>query len=402
MKVDLHKLFILLWIFLSWGLIVISRLGETTNQVILKILIPLVLFAVLFLEKFKVKFNTSIIIYVVFTFWTFASIFYTVNMEMTLGYIQILIGNILIWYLTYRILNNIRNINSFLLVLGLTFLFHGFLGFILPSENETSIRTQGIYPNPNALGFVMWYGIVIFTYFYLISQKRKYKLVFMVILFFLIWVLIFTASRKSFLATIFTFLIFFYYRNIRNIKKLLIFIPIILVSYFFLSNYILNETPLGTRLDSEYIERSTDFRKELISEGISFFIEHPFIGIGLGSFTSYSSSGMMSHNDYIEILSSTGIIGLLIYMCIFWLFFNESKFLLQYRETHIFGIASRAFLVGYLILGMGRPAFLDPVAMIVFAAFQGMVEFKSRKIKNDLINKKNLANDNSLKMISDH
>ena len=71
-------------------------------------------------------------------------------------------------------------------------------------------------------------------------------------------------------------------------------------------------------------------------------------------------------------------------MLIFFIFFKQAKVLLRYKETYHWGVMSISFLVGYLILGMGRPAFLDPVAIIVFASFQGMVQYEEDKIRKGI------------------
>ena len=334
MKLNLNTIFILIWFILSWGTIIMALTGEVMNQIILKAVIPLLFFIVFFLEKFKLKFNLSLIAFIVFLLWAALSVFYTVNMELTLKYLQQVLGNVLLWYLTFRLLSNFQNKKTFFLILGLAFLLHAFLGLVTPAENELSNRMKGIFTNANALGFAMWYGIIIFLYFYITSRIKMQKLIISGIVIFLIGILLYTGSRKSFSAALISISIVFIYTNIRHFKRVLLFTPIIIFVYIFFTNTILSETPLGERLDPEYVERSAEFRAELVTEGITFFIDHPFMGIGLGSFTSYATSGKMSHNDYIEVLASTGIIGFLTYMLIFFIFFKQAKVLLRYKETY--------------------------------------------------------------------
>ncbi len=56
-----------------------------------------------------------------------------------------------------------------------------------------------------------------------------------------------------------------------------------------------------------------DVRLHLSELGLELWRERPIAGIGLGHFMMYNSKRMMSHNDYIETLSGTGLIGFIIY-----------------------------------------------------------------------------------------
>jgi len=92
----------------------------------------------------------------------------------------------------------------------------------------------------------------------------------------------------------------------------------------------------------------------------------------------------MSHNDFIEILSSMGLIGLLIYLGIFFLFFKDIRFLIRFKNTNKVGAIATSFIAGYLVLAMGHPAFLSPVSILVFASFQALIEHEVNRVESKI------------------
>lgn len=371
-----NRVAIILWFFLSWGLIVATR-NPQLNQLVLKVLIPLIVICIVVIERKFIWSNVSLLLYIVFFSWCCLSIVYTANHSMTFRYLQVILGNICVWYAAYRLTVHIKDSDSMLLILGGTFIFHAIMGIITPPlvyGNEEFGRAAGMYKNPNALGFSMWYGIVIFSYFVGNTRQRMYKLLFIVAVLLCIWVMFSTGSRKNVLALLvfFTFLIYYLSKSKFRLS-ILFFLLIGIFSYQFFLDFLLKETAVGARLIEGTLERGAVHRTELVEEGLNLFFQYPIIGVGLGSFTSFSSSGLMAHNDYIEILSSTGIIGFFIYLPIFWFFYKDCQILRKNRSTFKFAIIASSFLFGYLVLGMGRPAFLDPFSIIVFGSIQSLV-----------------------------
>jgi O-antigen ligase len=59
---------------------------------------------------------------------------------------------------------------------------------------------------------------------------------------------------------------------------------------------------------------SAQERQALMGRAVEVAFHHPFIGIGMGNFNEYSSSGKVAHNSYIEIAAELGWTGLVAYM----------------------------------------------------------------------------------------
>jgi len=122
----------------------------------------------------------------------------------------------------------------------------------------------------------------------------------------------------------------------------------------------------GDRLASNFAATSTEFntsegasRNEIWRASAKMFAAHPILGVGLGGYwigitTYHQASGVMTpqeaHNDYLELLSSGGLIGLAIGV---WFavmviretrknLFHESGFLRAARVGAVLGIAGVA------------------------------------------------------------
>lgn len=75
---------------------------------------------------------------------------------------------------------------------------------------------------------------------------------------------------------------------------------------------------------------SDNLRAELIRYGLELFAENPLLGYGLNNYQLFHWSGLYSHNNYIEVLVSLGIMGFLIYYSIF---INSTIALLKKRKN---------------------------------------------------------------------
>jgi len=164
---------------------------------------------------------------------------------------------------------------------------------------------------------------------------------------------------------------------------------IVTISFGVLFDWLVEHTVVGARLNADSLERGTEGRTNLVWEGLGFFLSSPIVGIGLGCFTTFSSTGMMAHNDYVEILASMGLPAMLIYAGIFVDFFKKCWVLHKNHYLEKLYLVAISFGVGYLFLGLGRPAFLDAFAMFMLAFYQGLItkaynDYKQEEYYEDL------------------
>ena len=365
-----------LWLLVSFGLIVLNLFKELKIMVLYGI-IPLCFFVILYLERKIDISNKSLNQYLFFLIWSSIGVFYGPNLDKTINYLSILLGNVVLWYSIYRFVTEGASNVKLLLLLCVSMFYHIYNGVVTPVEVVEKLgygRATGMFTNSNALGFMMWYSIVSCTFLiYLIKKRLIWKAALLGVIGLCIWILLSSGSRKSAIAVVifgFTFL----FLISKSTKKILALggIGVLSLIYISFGEQLLGATALGQRIDADNVERSGEHRFELISEGVTFFVNNPLLGIGLGSFTYYSEHKKMAHNDYIEVLASTGLFGFLIYILLYYFFYKNNRVLMKHEDTHKLGALLQAFLVGFLFLNMGRPAFLDPVAIMIFAFFHSL------------------------------
>jgi O-antigen ligase len=369
---------IIVWWFFSFAVVLVSKF-EAFNQIVLKGVVPFTF--LLLIGKnggFSLK-NRGFVLYVVLFLWACLSLIFTINMDMTLKYLQMMLGNIIIWYIVITIIEKSTSVQQLLIPLFIILVIHMYFGFsIVPDEdvpaNSAGARAQGLSSNANALGFFMWYGVVVAYLLFLISRKLLFKILYIAAIALMVVVLLKSGSRKSLIALVVFFVSLMIFSGKKSNYALLIFLGIVVViSFGFLYDWLVEHTVVGARLNSESLERGTEGRSNLVMEGLGMFFSSPIVGIGLGCFTSFSSSGLMAHNDYIEIIASMGLPAILIYAFIFVDYFKKCWELRRNPQIFKLTLVAIAFGVGYLFLGLGRPAFLDAFAIFMLAFFQGLV-----------------------------
>ena len=390
LRIPKFSFHLVLWWFLAFGLILGTRFPIVT-QIVLNGFIPLLLIMIIIRDRgIKVQ-GKGLILYFILLCWGCVSMLYTINMDMTLGYLHVMVGNVILWYIVSRIVMNVDSLKQLLIPLLLVFIVHAYYGIVTPitidvsPDKEVIERAQGLTTNANGLGILLWYGIVVSAWLVLISKGFLMKAVYVGAALLLIYVLLTTGSRKCFIALILFAISFLLFANKKGNYGVFILVGLLFVlAYSTVYDFIMNHTALGARVNSDLLESGTEGRYNLITEGWKLFLSSPVVGIALGSFTSYSPSGMMAHNDYIEILASMGLPALILYLSIYFDYFRKCIYLRRYGNVPNFVIIGISFVIAFLFLGMGRPSFLDPQAIFVFAFFDSVA---TKLYKENILNK---------------
>lgn len=174
--------------------------------------------------------------------------------------------------------------------------------------------------NVNTVGYN--FGIVsMFVMWWYCNDKKWYKLVLFVM--FAIAMLL-TGSKKVIIVLLLDALLLFFFDRNHASRWLKFGIGIILASYLIFDVPVFYEI-IGIRIESMIdtlfygrsagiYSYSTDVRDRMIQEGVQLFLDRPLFGGGWNVFWANTSTGYdYSHNNYIELLCSFGLIGTLIY-----------------------------------------------------------------------------------------
>ncbi len=259
--------------------------------------------------------------------------------------------------------------------------------------------TSGVYAitlgpdnNPNYLGLVII--VSLFAYLYDVERVKRYFLLSLGIIALFSFVIIQTASRKN-VACLAIFIIVWFVRMIQslNITKgksstkdfirlcvlVVVIICVIVVVYTQMSSSAVFEKFTKTASSGEGLSS----RIFLYKEAWKLFCTHPIIGVGFDQYRFYSSIGKYSHSVYAEILSCTGLIGVVLFFRPFFLKLIEvirMVFRTKFKDYNIM-MALLMFVIE-ILLGLGQIYIYEFYHMIVLTIIF-MISDSSKKVYCD-------------------
>jgi O-antigen ligase len=191
----------------------------------------------------------------------------------------------------------------------------------------------------NGVGIIAAIGLIIAVYLYLKNEKLKCFIINSVLL----ACVFLTGSRKSIVLTgVGIFLIILYLYPRKKFRKIMFgmfgillgFLLIMKVPYLYEIAGSRIENTIDFFLTGKTKEASMSTRNRLVETGLKYFQKRPGTGYGLDNFRMITNrSKLYAHNNFVEILFSSGILGFGIYY---------SKYLwLIFRQVHLKGVMTR-------------------------------------------------------------
>lgn len=153
-----------------------------------------------------------------------------------------------------------------------------------------------------------------------------------------------TFSRSGFiaLAVLALFSLFKLIRGRNRAKILAITVPVVIIAFIFIHNTIGDD--LISRVESlRVLQNEQSIRTESsINQRYQYYfkiapkiiLEHPILGVGFRGFIYHNPYGQISHNTFLEVLTGTGIIGLIFFTMIIFLTWKELRKVEKYSKTH--------------------------------------------------------------------
>lgn len=151
--------------------------------------------------------------------------------------------------------------------------------------------------------------------------------------------------------------------------------------------FILANTYLGTRFASSVNmeDQSTMARIGFIRIALRLLWENPVLGVGLGQFGTASGTGYYAHNEFAEIIATTGLPGFILYYSVYWRSWSRLSWSLtiledptiRYRINMV-----RITLLTLLISGfLFRPNYQLQDTMFMIALVVGMAHWAERRAR---------------------
>lgn len=193
-----------------------------------------------------------------------------------------------------------------------------FLALLLPIKgvpwSEDVNRIEFLYRSTNIVSMELFIGLIALGYLFLSCRKGKINFLYILQVIVLVTGILLSGSRKilvGIIVLICLYLLCLFFSNQVNMrKKIKIMLALMMtapIGFFYLFYF----TYIGQRF---FVQNNGDlYREALFKFGIESFLEHPLLGLGFNNFRYYHG-GTYSHNVFSELLSCTGVFGLLIYI----------------------------------------------------------------------------------------
>ena len=382
----------------------------------------------------KYIFNKSSILFFTLVIWSAITIFFSINSVESIvvlsQFFAIAIGFLVVLVCISEIDNGfklISNIISLYLIVELISIYLPFARDIEIARNQIFSRSSlflGFAANVNITAFSIIYKIPFFIYS--IMQLKKIKpllIVFSLIVFSLI---IFASGTLNstrgailtytLLAPILLTISLLIYIKSKQTKLLVIsttYILALLISFpinsFFSKSFRESESNIVNRIssltalvDEEKRDGSLTQRLNFYSQATNFILKNPIFGTGLGNWKIKSIDtnkeniiGYMVpyhvHNDYLEIATEIGLVGLSIYLAILFFGFKEEilKFLRmiftkeKLGDNYLISITVNLFLFVFLIDSNINFPFHRPIVFINVIVLLAYLNSKQTNLLNE-------------------
>lgn len=318
----------------------------------------------------------------------FLSITYATSSSMAftraLPVLQVIVfGNLVAPYLR----ETERKFNAFLLMLiGAVVVLTIRIGLSAPVSDLMRMRLgPTVSINANNLGLSFAFAGLLAFYFAMV--ERKYWLAVFIPLFAL--VSLFSGSRKAIaiLAVGLVSILFFSRKSLKKafvslaIASILV-VGIVIVSFAWDPLYAV----IGRRIETFFAfftggqtDGSTSIRVEMIIYGWKMFLQKPLFGWGLGAFTDVAGFGFYSHNNYIEILVSLGLVGFLWYYALPFCILGKGLVHFMKGNLRKSSVLSLTVVLIFLVDDMGRVRLYSEFSHLLYAlAYVGVARRDSK------------------------
>jgi O-antigen ligase len=238
-------------------------------------------------------------------------------------------------------------------------------------------RIKGTFLHPATLSFYLLFTLPIIYALLLDRIKRHYKVIVLALLFFFASIILITLTRGAWFGMAIMIL---FYGAMRNKKFLVFIISLMFLSYIFFPT--INER-INDVFSPKY-NSSLITRLKIVESTIPAIKKAPIFGNGFATFElihlkyneeAKTYESLQAHNDYLRLMIELGIVGLILYLCIFIslfnLIFNLYKKSDQINKNYLFSVI--LIWLGALAISAGDNILRTMEAQFLLWSFTGAV-----------------------------
>lgn len=365
------------------------------NTMVFIVLVCLALFGVLLLGRIDKRSLNYVVwqlaflsIYIISISWAYDSNITWINFRATVARTIPIIY--IAFYITSdrRLISVIKNYNSVVVLNALIIIFvYGLDTLVRVRQIEVSISGGW---NCNSIGIMMAFAIFL-NIFLLVRKKtviRNLKWYYYLSILLELIVLLYSGSKKAIFIIVFACMFYYFLSSRNKLRSILLIacsIPILynlLISIPFLYDLIGNRIQqLFVGMMGEGVLNASDrVRQLMITSGIEWFKESPWLGWGMANFKSLYNDmyGVLfyAHNNYIEILVGMGIFGFIVYYAGYLYVFLKAY---KMKNTD-WGKLALVLMVTIMIAEYGLVSYLFMQAQLMICLCFYIVQYHSLNI----------------------
>jgi O-antigen ligase len=353
---------------------------------IVKLIVVLLIICSLFNLKYfdfraKSKFIPLILIYF---FFCVLSVFWSIDQESTFSvFIDKIIPFCILTILLNWSIDGIKMINkiSWSYILGVFIVcIYTYINF-KTYMGDIGYRSTALEQDQNELGFLVNMGIVFALYLLGNFDNKKIKILLWTFIVIFAFTILSTGSRTGFVVLLLIFAVWLLGRNVKRIIPSLAILFAAAIIYISVIPTEIFERLLETRSQIEAANFTN--RGDIWKNGLQAWQEKDAFLLGTGNNTWSTLYGakhslvMTSHNSYIQTLVELGVIGLILFLSIYFYLFKKAWYLCRKFDT-VYLLFILPLLVTMLTLGTTgrRWVFLFGILIVKFIQYQKFIDNK--------------------------
>ncbi|MFW6128697.1 MAG: O-antigen ligase family protein [Candidatus Aminicenantaceae bacterium] len=276
------------------------------------------------------------------------AVFGTVNLAEGFFYTLKYSEYFLLFLLVVNHIHSKKQIKVFLTAIFLTCAVVSIYGILqIPSGERVSAPFEGQTGEPNTFGGYLLFILCLAVGIYLHKVPRKIKIAMAGIIIISFIPFLFTLSRASYIAIIFSFFTFIILS--RKKAELITAVAVIIMTAIILRpeaifsrvKYTFQKERESVKIGNIYLDPSASARVRSWSESIQTWMKNPIIGRGVTGF-------MFIDGQYMMILPELGILGLLAFLWLLWVIFKNSLNIFKKEKDELFKGLALGFLAGFI------------------------------------------------------
>lgn len=327
-------------------------------------------------ETYYIKSSSVLKIFTVLFFVSAISIVNSVNINeslISLNKIFIVLSTIVCVSIFSNKEKSFQNLTFLLFISVLFESSYVFYDYITSSD----INFTGVSMNRNISAFSILIKLPFFFIYKAINQNQN-KALSLIQEIIIISSIIILESRAAIVALIVIYLLKIAFTKDKLKSMITLFLSVLSLFIYYPFSRILQNKSLDANI---ILDESVNLRLEFFSSSIEFFLNNPILGNGIGMWKILSNQMQLSqvpyyvHNDFLQFLTETGIIGLMLYI-----FFFISVFYLITKNWNNNSIYFLMALMIFLIDSFINFPFHRPQQIIIFILIIGLlINFSSSK-----------------------